>query len=62
MAALFALAHAVQVVVGLLAGGALPGWSVLAAPGLEALLWAPASWLLLAPQRRAPDRDEKRKP
>lgn len=62
MAGLFALAHAVQVIVGLLAGGTLPGWSIVAAPSLEALLWAPASWLLLAPQRRAPDRDEKRKP
>lgn len=62
MAGFFVLAHAVQVVVGLLAGGTLPGWSVVVAPALETLLWAPASWLLLAPQRRAPDRDEKRKP
>lgn len=61
MAGLFALAHAVQVVIGLLVGGTWPGWSVLVAPILEALLWAPVSWLLLAPQRRAPDRDEKRK-
>jgi rod shape-determining protein MreD len=29
---------------------------------LEALIWPLASWLLLAPQRRAPERDEKRKP
>jgi len=62
MAGLFALAHAVLVIVGLLTGGGLPGWSVALAPVLEALLWAPASWLLLAPQRRAPDRDEKRHP
>lgn len=62
MAGLFALAHAVQFIVALLAGGTLPGWSLLVAPALEALLWAPASWLLLAPQRRAPDRDDKRKP
>ncbi len=61
MAGLFALVHAVQVVIGLLVGGNWPGWSVLVAPILETLLWAPASWLLLAPQRRAPDRDEKRK-
>jgi rod shape-determining protein MreD len=26
----------------------------------EALLWPVASWLLLAPQRRPPDRDENR--
>lgn len=62
MAGFFALTHAVLVVVGLLTGGGLPSWSVTLAPVLEALLWAPASWLLLAPQRRAPDRDEKRHP
>ncbi len=62
MAGLFFLAHAIQVVVGVLAGGTLPGWSVVVAPALETLLWAPASWLLLAPQRRAPERVEKRKP
>jgi hypothetical protein len=37
-----------------------PGWTLLAAPALEALLWPVASLLLLAPQRRAPDRDENR--
>lgn len=62
MAALFALAHAVQVAVGLLSGGGLPHGSVVVAPLLEALIWPLASWLLLAPQRRAPERDEKRKP
>ncbi|MGP1630171.1 MAG: rod shape-determining protein MreD [Giesbergeria sp.] len=62
MAGLFALTHAVQIVVGLLSGGGLPGWSVFLAPLLEATLWPLASWLLLAPQRRAPERDEKRKP
>ena len=62
MAGLFALTHAVQVIVGLLTGGGFPSWSVALAPVFEALLWAPASWLLLAPQRRAPDRDEKRHP
>ena len=62
MAGLFVLAHAIQIVVGLLAGGTLPGWSVVVAPALETLLWAPTSWMLLAPQRRAPERSEKRKP
>jgi rod shape-determining protein MreD len=33
---------------------------VLLAPVLEALLWPAASVLLLAPQRRAPDRDTNR--
>ena len=35
-------------------------WQVLLAPVFEALLWPIATWLLLAPQRRAPDRDENR--
>lgn len=60
MLGIFALAHLVQVVIGVLSGSALPGWSVLVAPCLAALLWAPVSWILLAPQRKAPDRTEKR--
>jgi rod shape-determining protein MreD len=57
---LFFAAHAVAVLVRLAAGDEFPGWNLLLAPLLEALLWVPASWLLLAPQRRAPDRDENR--
>jgi rod shape-determining protein MreD len=56
----FVLVHALALTVRLLAGGMFPGWSVLAAPVLEALLWPVASLLLLAPQRRAPDPDENR--
>lgn len=57
---LFAAAHAVSFVVRMLAGGMWPGWELLMAPLFEALLWPLASLLLLAPQRRAPDRDENR--
>ena len=57
---LFAGMHAVSLVVRLLAGGMFPGWSIALAPLFEALLWPVASWLLLAPQRRPPDRDENR--
>ena len=57
---LFFAAHAVSLVVRMIAGGMFPGWQVLLAPVLEALLWPIATWLLLAPQRRAPDRDENR--
>jgi len=60
VAPLFFAAHAVSVLVRLAAGGVFPGWSLLAAPALEALLWPVATLLLLAPQRRAPDRDENR--
>jgi rod shape-determining protein MreD len=57
---LFAAAHAVSLVVRLVAGDMFPGWGLLAAPLLEAALWPLATWLLLAPQRRAPDPDQNR--
>ena len=57
---LFFAAHAVSLIVRMIAGGMFPGWEVLLAPVFEALLWPIATWLLLAPQRRAPDRDENR--
>ncbi|MEW6100364.1 MAG: rod shape-determining protein MreD [Pseudomonadota bacterium] len=57
---LFFAAHAVSVVIRLLAGGVFPGWELLLAPVFEALLWPIATWVLLAPQRRPPDPDENR--
>jgi rod shape-determining protein MreD len=57
---LFLAAHGVQLVVRVLAGDMVPGWWWLLAPFAEAALWAPATLLLLAPQRRAPDRDQNR--
>ncbi|CAN5592660.1 rod shape-determining protein MreD [soil metagenome] len=57
---LFFAAHAVSLIVRLLAGGMFPGWSVLLAPTFESLLWPIASWILLAPQRRPPDPDQNR--
>lgn len=57
---LFVLAHAVSLAVRLMVGGMWPGWSLLLAPLFEALLWPIATVLLLAPQRRAPDRDANR--
>jgi rod shape-determining protein MreD len=57
---LFFSAHAVSLVVRLLAGGMFPGWGLLLAPIFESLLWPIASWLLLAPQRRPPDPDQNR--
>lgn len=41
----------------LLGNGIWPGWQLLGAPILEACLWPLLSWILLAPQRRVPDRD-----
>ena len=57
---LFVSAHALALIVRMLVGGMWPGWSVLLAPAFEAALWPVASVLLLAPQRRAPDRDAHR--
>lgn len=57
---LFLAAHALALIVRMLVGGMWPGWGVLLAPVFEAALWPVASFLLLAPQRRAPDRDAHR--
>lgn len=57
---LFVAAHAIQLAVGMMAGGAFPGMSLLLAPVIESLLWPLVSIVLLAPQRRAPDPDENR--
>ena len=57
---LFIAAHALALIVRLLVGGMWPGWTVLLSPVFEAALWPVASVLLLAPQRRAPDRDAHR--
>jgi rod shape-determining protein MreD len=57
---LFAAAHAIELAIRMLAGGAFPGYTILFAPVLEAALWPVVSVLLLMPQRRAPDPDENR--
>lgn len=57
---LFAAAHAITIVLRLIGGGVLPGWQVLLAPVLEAVLWPIVSAVLLAPQRRAPNPDANR--
>ena len=60
IAPLFVASHAVSLLVRLVAGGVFPGWGLLFAPVLEALLWPVATVLLLAPQRRPPVRDKNR--
>ncbi|MBI2772445.1 MAG: rod shape-determining protein MreD [Burkholderiales bacterium] len=57
---LFAAAHAIEMAIRMLGGGAFPGFPILLAPALESLLWPVVSVALLAPQRRAPDPDENR--
>ena len=57
---LLAGAHALQLLVRLLAGHSFPGWSFVFAPFIEALLWPVVTLILLAPQMRAPDPDANR--
>jgi rod shape-determining protein MreD len=57
---LFAGAHLVSLLVRMAAGGMFPGWELVLAPLLEALLWPLVTALLLAPQRRPPDPDRNR--
>ena len=57
---LFVAAHTLELSVRLIGGGVFPGFVMLLAPLLESLLWPLVSIVLLAPQRRAPDRDENR--
>ena len=56
---LFVAAHAVSLVVRMLAGGMFPGWSFARAAVRSAAV-AGGDVALLAPQRRAPDPDENR--
>jgi rod shape-determining protein MreD len=57
---LFLLAQAVTLVVRLAVGGGFPGWTWFMQGIATTLLWPLADLLLLAPQRRAVDRDENR--
>lgn len=57
---IFVAAHAIELGIRMLGGGMFPGWLMLLAPLIEALLWPVVSVLLLAPQRRAPNPDKNR--
>lgn len=57
---LFVTAHAIELLVRLAVSGAFPGFLVLLAPLIEALLWPAVSVILLLPQRRSPDPDAHR--
>jgi rod shape-determining protein MreD len=57
---LFVAAHAVSLLVRMVAGASFPGWSLMLAPLFEAMLWPVATFVLLAPQRLPPDRDKHR--
>ncbi|MFM2274840.1 MAG: rod shape-determining protein MreD [Pseudomonadota bacterium] len=57
---LFVMAHVIELLVRMLAGGGFPGVLFLLAPIIEAMLWPLISVLLLWPQRRAPNPDANR--
>ena len=57
---LFAVSHLIELAIRMIGGGAFPGWTLLIAPVIEAVLWPLVSVLLLAPQRRAPEPDANR--
>ena len=57
---LFVLAHVFLMLMQLLSGAPFPGYTLILAPLLEAVVWPIISILLLAPQRRTPERDVTR--
>ncbi|WP_343585585.1 rod shape-determining protein MreD [Herbaspirillum sp.] len=57
---LLLLAQAVQLLIQLLVTGKYPHWFYFSESVISAILWPLVSALLLAPQRRAIDRDENR--
>lgn len=57
---LFLAAQLATLLIRLATGGGFPGWSMWLAPLVQTALWPLASFLLLAPQRRAPDPDQNR--
>lgn len=57
---LFMLMQAVQVVIRWIVSQQLPGWFFFSESMVATLLWPVVSWLLLAPQRRAVNRDDTR--
>lgn len=57
---LLLLMQTVQLVVRLLVSGRFPGWLYFAESFVAAALWPVVSFILLAPQRRAIDRDDTR--
>lgn len=57
---LFLLTLLVLLIVRMAVGGGFPGWQWFLQGISCTLLWPLAHWLLLAPQRRAVDRDENR--
>jgi len=54
------MAQSVQLLVRFMVSGKFPGWFYFIESAVAVALWPLATWLLLAPQRRAVDRDHTR--
>ena len=52
--------QAIQVIVGFIVSRKFPGWTYFIESVVAVALWPVITWLLLAPQRRAVDRDHTR--
>lgn len=57
---LLLLTQTVQLLVRLIVSGKFPGWLYFTESLVSAVLWPIVTWMLLAPQRRAVNRDETR--
>jgi rod shape-determining protein MreD len=57
---LLLLTQAIQVLVQLMVTGRFGGWLSFVDSAVAIALWPPVNWLLLAPQRRAIDKDHTR--
>ncbi|MES2932240.1 MAG: rod shape-determining protein MreD [Pseudomonadota bacterium] len=57
---LLLLTQVVQLVIRLLVSGKFPGWLYFLESFVSIALWPTVTWLLLAPQRRAVDKDMNR--
>lgn len=57
---LLLLTQTVQLVVRLIVSGKFPGWLYFTESFVSAALWPVLTWMLLAPQRRAINKDETR--
>lgn len=57
---LLLMMQVVQMLIQALVSGKFPGWFYFVSSLVSAALWPLVTWMLLAPQRRAVDRDETR--
>jgi rod shape-determining protein MreD len=57
---LLLMTQAIQVIVRFIVSGKFPGWLHFIESAVSIALWPVVTWLLLAPQRRAVDRDHTR--